>query len=151
MWPRKGREAQRSVRIRRAGNVPEIALATHDVAPAVRMEGQGKCCTINAKIEWCGKWAANWMQFKHLSLESERQTRLLVAAVCGSLGASCHGSLMASSSRAATLHLQHVCANSFCLLFPPSLHSLAATVNDHELRQRRSLCRSCSHDFMHYA
>lgn len=91
------------------------------------------------------------MQFKHLSLESERQTRLLVAAVCASLGASCHGSLMASSSRAATLHLQHVCANSFCPPSPLSSPSLAATVNDHELRQRRSLCRSCSHDFMHYA
>lgn len=41
MWPRKGRKEQRSVRIRRAGNVPEIALATHNVAPAVRMEGEG--------------------------------------------------------------------------------------------------------------
>lgn len=32
MWPRKSREEAGSVRIRRAGNVAEIALATHDAA-----------------------------------------------------------------------------------------------------------------------
>lgn len=50
MWPRKGREEQRSVRIRRAGNVPEIALASHDVAHGGGRD-EGKCCTINANIE----------------------------------------------------------------------------------------------------
>lgn len=49
--------------------------------------GGGRWCTINVNIEWCGKWASNWMQFKHLSLERERETNASPCCSCASLGA----------------------------------------------------------------